>query len=226
MTAPFNPVARPYYRHETAEVDGESEANDFCDPKIGRGTKIWHHAHVMRGAQVGPHSVLGQNSYIAATAIVGEGCRLQNNVNVYDGVRLGNYVFCGPQMTFTNLSTPLPRAAISRRDSYQNTIVGDHASFGAASVVICGTQIGEGAFIAAGAVVTRDVPAFTIVAGCPARPLGWACLCGARLNFTGKNSNSYRCEAEVPPHIGHPGGCCGRVFTRDKEGLVALENRT
>ncbi len=176
---------KPYFAHPTAILDGETEANGYCDPNIGEGTRIWHHAHVMAGARIGPRCILGQNVFVGATAILGEGCKVQNNVNLYDGVVLEDFVFCGPSMTFTNLSSPLPRAAIPRRHAYQKTVVRRHASIGAGAVIVCGHELGEACFVAAGAVVVRDVPAHALVAGVPARIVGWVCRCGARLRFDG-----------------------------------------
>lgn len=174
---------KPYRAHPTAVVDGETEANGFADPNIGAGTRIWHHAHVMAGARLGESCNLGQNVFIAATAILGRNCKLQNNVNVYDGVVLEDDVFCGPSMTFTNLSSPLPRSAIPRHQAYQRTVVRRHASIGAGAVIVCGHELGEACFVAAGAVVVRDVPAYALVAGNPARIKGWVCRCGGRLRF-------------------------------------------
>ncbi len=134
---------KPYFAHPTAILDGETEANGYCDPNIGEGTRIWHHAHVMAGARIGPRCILGQNVFVGATAILGEGCKVQNNVNLYDGVVLEDFVFCGPSMTFTNLSSPLPRAAIPRRHAYQKTVVRRHASIGAGAVIVCGHELGE-----------------------------------------------------------------------------------
>ncbi len=176
---------KAYFAHPTAILDGETEANGYCDPNIGEGTRIWHHAHVMAGARIGPRCNLGQNVFVGATAVLGEGCKVQNNVNLYDGVVLEDFVFCGPSMTFTNLSSPLPRAAIPRHHAYQKTVVRRHASIGAGAVIVCGHELGEACFVAAGAVVVRDVPAHALVAGVPARIVGWVCRCGARLRFDG-----------------------------------------
>jgi UDP-2-acetamido-3-amino-2,3-dideoxy-glucuronate N-acetyltransferase len=176
--------AKPYFAHGTAILDGETEANGRCDPNIGPGTHIWHHAHVMAGARLGAGCNLGQNVFVGADVVMGIGCKLQNNVNVYDGVVMEDHVFCGPSMTFTNLSSPLPRAAIARRGSYQRTIVRKDASIGAGAVIVCGHELGEACFVAAGAVVVRDVPPFALVAGNPARVIGWVCRCGGRLHFT------------------------------------------
>ncbi len=180
--------AKPYFAHPTATVDGETDANGRCDPNIGAGTRIWHHAHVMAGARLGEGCNLGQNVFVGADVVMGRGCKLQNNVNVYDGVELEDHVFCGPSMTFTNLSSPLPRAAIARREAYQRTVVRRDASIGAGAVIVCGHELGEACFVAAGAVVVRDVPPFALVAGNPGKVIGWVCRCGGRLRFTGDHA--------------------------------------
>ncbi len=184
----MNMSAKPYFAHATAIVDGETDANGRCDSNIGTGTRIWHHAHVMAGARIGDGCILGQNVFVAADVVMGSGCKLQNNVNVYDGVSMEDHVFCGPSMTFTNLSSPLPRAAIARREAYQRTVVRRDASIGAGAVIVCGHELGEACFVAAGAVVVRDVPSFALVAGNPARTIGWVCRCGGRLRFEGNEA--------------------------------------
>lgn len=148
---------------------------------VGEGTRIWHNVHIRTGARVGAECNIGRNVYIGRDVNVGRGCKIQNNVNVYEGVTLEDYVFCGPSMTFTNLSLPLPRAAISRLDKLQVTKVGRGATIGAGAVIICGHSIGEFSVVAAGAVVTRSVSAYRLVVGNPARPIGWVCRCGTRL---------------------------------------------
>lgn len=184
-------IKRPYMAHESAVIDGENDLNGYIDPQIGAGTKIWHFCHVSAGAKIGSNCVLGQNVFVASTAVIGNGCKIQNNVSVYDGVELEDHVFCGPSMVFTNLSNPLPRAAISRRQLFAKTVVRRHASIGAGAVIICGHELGESCFVAAGSVVTKDVPAYALVAGNPARLMGWVCQCGARLSF---QSNTAKCE--------------------------------
>jgi len=198
---------KPYFAHPTAVIDGETPDNGFVDPNIGAGTKIWHHAHVSKGARLGPGCNLGQNVYVGGAVVLGRGCKIQNNVNLYDGVLLGDFVFCGPSMTFTNLSSPLPRSAIPRHQSYQPTRVGRHASIGANATIVCGHTLGEACFVAAGAVVTRDVPAYALVAGNPARRMGWVCQCGARLTFDGDDA---ACDA-VYDLDGRP-VTCGRRY--------------
>jgi UDP-2-acetamido-3-amino-2,3-dideoxy-glucuronate N-acetyltransferase len=195
---------KPYFAHESAFIDGETAENGFVDSAIGPGTKIWHNCHVTKGARIGPRCNLGQNVYVGGTAVLGECCKIQNNVNIYDGVVLEDFVFCGPSMTFTNLSSPLPRSAIVRHGQYQQTIVRRHASIGAGAVIVCGHELGEACFVAAGAVVVRDVPAYALVAGNPARQIGWVCQCGARLTF---DSDVAICGAEIVDGVP-----CGREY--------------
>lgn len=160
-----------YWAHPSTVIDGPA--------RIGPGTKIWHFCHVMRGARVGAGCVLGQNVFVAAGAVVGERCRIQNNVSLYDGVTLANDVFVGPSAVFTNVLTP--RAAVSRKHAFVPTSVGRGASIGANATIVCGTTVGAHALVAAGAVVTRDVAPHALVAGVPARRLGWVCRCGVPL---------------------------------------------
>jgi UDP-2-acetamido-3-amino-2,3-dideoxy-glucuronate N-acetyltransferase len=157
-----------YWAHPTAVVDRPAA--------IGAGTKIWHFSHVMAGARIGARCVLGQNVFVGARAVVGDGCRIQNNVSVYDGVTLGDGVFVGPSAVFTNVRTP--RAFIDRKAELVATHVGRGATIGANATVVCGSRIGEYAFVAAGAVVTGDVASHALVAGVPARRVGWICPCG------------------------------------------------
>jgi UDP-2-acetamido-3-amino-2,3-dideoxy-glucuronate N-acetyltransferase len=147
--------------------------------QIGDGTKIWHWSHVSGGARIGRDCSLGQNVFVAGRVVVGNNVRVQNNVSIYDGVTLEDDVFCGPSMVFTNVINP--RAHVPRKDEYRSTRVGRGASIGANATVVCGHDIGPYAMIAAGAVVTRDVAAYGLVAGVPARRIGWMCWCGLRL---------------------------------------------
>ncbi|MFW5966684.1 MAG: acyltransferase [Persicimonas sp.] len=158
--------------HETAVVDEGAE--------IGEGTKVWHFCHVCAGAQIGKGCTLGQNVYVAGGAVVGDGVKIQNNVSIYDGVELADDVFVGPSAVFTNVVTP--RAHVSRRDEFVSTRVERGATIGANATVVCGVTIGAYAFIGAGAVVTDDVAPHRLVVGNPARPTGWMCRCGERLD--------------------------------------------
>jgi UDP-2-acetamido-3-amino-2,3-dideoxy-glucuronate N-acetyltransferase len=160
-----------YQAHDTARVDPGAE--------IGAGTRIWHFTHVMAGARIGRDCMLAQNVFVAAGVVVGHGVKIQNNVSLYDGVTLEDGVFCGPSTVFTNVVTP--RSHVSRRHAFAATVVRQGATLGANSTVLCGLEIGRYAFVGAGAVVTRDVPAYALVVGNPARHVGWACACGERL---------------------------------------------
>lgn len=160
-----------YWAHPTAVVDQPAQ--------IGDGTKIWHFCHVMAGARVGARCVLGQNVFVAARAVIGDGCKIQNNVSLYDDVVLEDDVFVAPSAVFTNVVNP--RAFVERKHEYRPTIVARGASVGANATVVCGHRIGEYAFVGAGAVVTKDVPAYALIAGVPGRRLGWMCRCGVRL---------------------------------------------
>jgi UDP-2-acetamido-3-amino-2,3-dideoxy-glucuronate N-acetyltransferase len=201
---------KPYFAHPSAFIDGEDVDNGHVDPRIGSGTRIWHGAHIMKGARLGPACNLGQNVFVGATAVLGRGCKVQNNVNIYDGVIMEDFVFCGPSMTFTNLSKPLPRSAIARRGEYQTTIVRRNASIGAGAVIVCGHELGESCFVAAGAVVVRDVPAYSLVAGNPAKHIGWVCQCGGRLSF---DTDTTTCEE--PYLLDGLEVTCGRKYERD-----------
>ncbi|MGB9885730.1 MAG: acyltransferase [Moorellales bacterium] len=164
-----------YFVHESAYVDPGA--------RVGRGTKIWHFCHVMEGAEIGEDCTLGQNVFVARGVRIGNHVKIQNNVSVYEGVTLEDYVFCGPSCVFTNVKTPRSAFPRNRSQDYLPTRVKYGASIGANATVVCGVTIGEWAFVAAGAVVTKDVPAYALVAGVPARVVGWACRCGVRLAF-------------------------------------------
>ena len=161
-----------YFAHATAVIDDDVE--------VGAGTKIWHFAHVCRSASIGNDCTLGQNVYVGPGVVIGKGVKIQNNVSVYEGVTLEDYVFCGPSMVFTNVMRP--RSAFpTGADQYAETRVGMGATMGANCTIVCGCDVGEWSFVAAGAVVTKDVPAFALVAGVPARQVGWVSRAGQRL---------------------------------------------
>lgn len=157
--------------HESAYVDEPCE--------IGSGTRVWHFAHILPGTRIGRNCSLGQNVMVGPDVTIGDRCKIQNNVSIYKGVTLEDGVFCGPSCVFTNVNNP--RAEVERKEEFRATLVGRGASIGANATIVCGHTIGEYAFIAAGAVVTRDVPAFALMAGVPARRIGWMSHDGERL---------------------------------------------
>jgi len=178
-----------YFVHESAYVDPGA--------KVGPGTKIWHFSHVMGGAEIGANCSLGQNVFVANGVRIGNNVKIQNNVSVYEGVVLEDYVFCGPSCVFTNVRTPRSAFPRNRPEDYVPTVVKHGASIGANATIVCGVTVGEWAFIAAGAVVTKDVPPYALVAGVPAKIIGWACKCGLPLRDA---TPEKRC------------GGCGRVY--------------
>ena len=179
--------------HESSYVDDGAH--------IGAGTKIWHFCHVMPGAVIGERCNLGQNVVVMSGTRMGANCRIQNNVSIYEGVELEDDVFCGPSMVFTNVINP--RSHVSRKHEYRRTLVRRGATIGANATIICGVTLGEYSFVAAGAVVTKDVPAYALVAGVPGRRIGWMCQCGNRLPDEGTG----RCAS------------CGRSYERRRDGI-------
>ena len=167
---------KDFYAHETAIVD------EGCI--IGCGTKIWHFSHIMAKCIIGEKCNIGQNVVISPEVVLGKNVKVQNNVSIYNGVVCDDDVFLGPSMVFTNVINP--RSAINRRDQYAKTHVGKGASIGANATIVCGHDIGEYAFIGAGAVVTKNVSAFALVVGNPAKQIGWVGEYGHRLNFNDK----------------------------------------
>ena len=164
-----------YFAHETACIDQGAQ--------IGEGSKIWHFSHVMPKAKIGKNCSLGQNVYVANNVVIGDGCKIQNNVSLYEGVILEDFVFCGPSMVFTNIKTPRCEYPRNTSDDYTTTVIKRGASIGANATIVCGVTLNEYAFVAAGAVVTKDVPAYGIVAGVPAKLTGWMSAYGDVLNF-------------------------------------------
>jgi UDP-2-acetamido-3-amino-2,3-dideoxy-glucuronate N-acetyltransferase len=162
-----------YTVHPTAIVDDGA--------RIGAGTRIWHWTHISAGARIGEGCSLGQNVYVSNHVVIGNGCKIQNNVSIYDNVTLEDHVFCGPSMVFTNVYNP--RAEIVRKEEYRDTLIRRGATLGANCTVVCGTTVGRYAFVAAGAVVRRDVPDFALIAGVPGRQIGWISRHGERLNL-------------------------------------------
>ncbi|MEQ8707131.1 MAG: acyltransferase [Phaeodactylibacter sp.] len=164
---------KDYYVHSSAWIDDGAQ--------IGKGTKVWHFCHLMPGAIIGEGCSLGQNVFVASGVQVGNRVKIQNNVSLYEGVICEDEVFLGPSMVFTNVINP--RSAVERKSEYRQTLIRRGASIGANATLLCGHTIGEYAFVAAGAVVTRDVPAYALVAGVPARQIGWMSAQGERLHF-------------------------------------------
>ncbi len=164
---------KDYFSHDTAVID------DAC--VIGKGTAIWHFTHIMSGCQIGMNCNLGQNVVVSPDVVLGNNVKVQNNVSIYTGVICEDDVFLGPSMVFTNVTNP--RSAVNRRGKYEQTLVKKGATVGANSTIVCGVTLGQYCFIGAGAVVTRDVPAYALVVGNPARQTGWMSEYGHRLQF-------------------------------------------
>lgn len=162
--------------HESAYVDDGAT--------LGAGTRVWHFAHVMPGAVIGERCSLGQNVFVANNVRIGDNVKIQNNVSVYEGVTLEDHVFCGPSMVFTNVRTPRSEFPRNTSGDYAPTLVKRGASIGANATIVCGVTLHESAFVAAGAVVTKDVPAYAMVAGVPARIVGWMSAYGDALDFS------------------------------------------
>ena len=168
---PSRPECRDFWAHDTSVIDDKVH--------IGRKTKIWHFSHILSGSVIGDQCNIGQNVVIGPDVSIGRQCKIQNNVSVYKGVTLEDGVFCGPSMVFTNIYNP--RAEIRKMDQIRTTLVRYGATLGANSTIVCGVTIGRHAFVAAGAVVNRNVPDHALVAGNPAKRIGWVCACGERL---------------------------------------------
>ena len=184
-----------YMAHATAQVD--------ADVEIGKGSKIWHFSHILGGSRIGQNCNIGQNVVIGPDVVIGNGCKVQNNVSLYKGVTLEDSVFCGPSMVFTNVFNP--RSEIPRMDELRPTLVRKGATIGANSTIICGHTLGEYCLIGAGAVVTKDVPAYALMVGNPAKQTGWVCRCGNKLD----DSVNGRCICKS----------CGAKYTEDNEVL-------
>lgn len=176
-----------YTVHPSAIVDEGAQ--------IGEGTRVWHFVHVSPKARIGARCSLGQNVYVGNDVVIGDNVKVQNNVSVYDAVTLEDDVFCGPSMVFTNVYNP--RSAVERKNEYRRTLVKKGATLGANCTIVCGTTVGEYAFVGAGAVVNRDVPAFALMVGVPARQLGWMSRFGERLALPLRGEGETTC-----PHTG------------------------
>lgn len=189
--------------HESSYVDD--------NVKIGQGTKIWYFCHIQSGAVIGRKCSIGQNVNIGNNVIIGDHVKIQNNVSIYEGVELEDYVFCGPSMVFTNILNPRSEFPQRGTEFYRKTLVKKSASLGANSTIVCGTVIGQYAFVGAGALVTKDVPDFALFLGNPARLAGWMCKCATKLALS------------TDPHSEEISSCqkCGRKF--QKKGILIEE---
>jgi UDP-2-acetamido-3-amino-2,3-dideoxy-glucuronate N-acetyltransferase len=183
--------------HPTAIVDTGAH--------IGDGTRIWHWVHVCSGARIGSNCSLGQNVFVGNRVVIGNDVRVQNNVSVYDGVTLEDGVFCGPSMVFTNVINP--RAEVQRKDEFKPTLVKRGATLGANSTIVCGVTVGSYAFVGAGAVVTRNVPAYALVIGTPARLSGWMSRSGEKLPLPVEGSGTATCPRTGERYRLHAGAC-------------------
>jgi UDP-2-acetamido-3-amino-2,3-dideoxy-glucuronate N-acetyltransferase len=191
-----------YTKHETAIVDAGA--------LIGAGTRVWHWVHVCGGAVIGEKCSLGQNVFVGNKVVIGNNVKIQNNISVYDNVTLEDDVFCGPGMVFTNVYNP--RSAVTRKDEYRDTIVKRGATLGANCTVVCGVTIGEYAFVGAGSVINKDVTAFALMVGVPAKQIGWMSRFGERIQLPLTGSGNYIC-----PYTGD-----GYVLT---DGVMCLQSK-
>ncbi len=171
--------------HLTTEMTTQIHPTAIVDEgaQIGDGSRVWHWTHICSGARIGERCSFGQGVLVSNDVVIGNNVKVQNNVSIYDAVRLEDDVFCGPSMVFTNVYNP--RSAITRKNEYRQTIVKRGATLGANCTIVCGCTIGENAFVGAGAVVNRDVPAFALMLGVPAKQRGWMCRCGNQLKGKG-----------------------------------------
>lgn len=184
-----------FFVHESSYIDD--------DVQVGEGTKIWHFCHIQKGAKIGNKCSLGQNVNVANNVIIGNGVKIQNNVSIYEGVELEDYVFCGPSMVFTNDLTPRSKYP-KGTEGYKRTLVKYGATIGANATIVCGNTIGDWSMIAAGAVVTKDVPAYALMVGVPAKQIGWVCECGNPLK------DNYKCSK------------CNRKYTVENSKLKEI----
>ncbi len=173
--------------------------------RVGDGSRIWHFVHVCSGARIGRNVSLGQNVFVGHKVVIGDNCKIQNNVSVYDNVTLEEGVFCGPSMVFTNVYNP--RSLIERKSEYRDTLVRRGATLGANSTIVCGVTIHEFAFIGAGAVVNKDVPAYALMVGVPARQIGWMSEYGEQIPLPLEGNGEYDC-----PHSGQKYRLDGRIL--------------
>jgi UDP-2-acetamido-3-amino-2,3-dideoxy-glucuronate N-acetyltransferase len=180
-----------FFAHETAIIDEGAT--------IGEGSRVWHWVHICSGAKIGSGCSFGQNVFVGNKVVIGNNVKVQNNVSVYDNVTLEDDVFCGPSMVFTNVYNP--RSAINRKDGYLDTYVKKGVTFGANCTIVCGTTIGEGAFIGAGAVVNHDVPDYALMVGVPARQIGWMSAFGEQLDLPLTGNKKVTCSQTGDEYI-------------------------
>lgn len=185
--------------HPTAIVDPGAQ--------IGEGTRIWHWVHISGGARIGAHCSFGQNVFVGNDVVIGDNVKVQNNVSIYDAVTLEDDVFCGPSMVFTNVYNP--RSAVTRKGEYRKTLVKKGATLGANCTIVCGTTIGEYAFIGAGAVINKDVPDYALMVGVPARQIGWMSEHGEQIPLPLSGSGEYVC-----PHTAQRYRLAGKILER------------
>jgi len=189
----------PVKIHPSAIVDEGAQ--------IGEGSRVWHFVHVCGGARVGQNVSMGQNVFIGNKVTIGDNCKIQNNVSVYDNVHLEEGVFCGPSMVFTNVYNP--RSLIERKDEYRDTLVKKGATLGANCTIVCGVTVGEYAFVGAGAVINKDVPAYALMVGVPARQIGWMSEFGEQLDLPVEGEGETTC-----PHTGSRYGLKGNQLVK------------
>lgn len=188
-----------YFKHESAIVDDGAQ--------IGADSRVWHFVHVCPGAVIGKGVSLGQNVFVGNKVTIGDKCKIQNNVSVYDNVHLEEGVFCGPSMVFTNVYNP--RSLIERKDEYKDTLVKKGATLGANCTIVCGITIGEFAFVGAGAVVNKDVPAYALMVGVPAKQIGWMSEYGEQLELPLEGEGKALCS-----HSGQQYTLTGSVLSK------------
>ena len=186
-----------YTQHPSAIVDEGAE--------IGDESRIWHFVHICGGARIGRQVSLGQGVFVGNQVVIGDRCKIQNYVSVYDAVTLEDDVFCGPSMVFTNVNNP--RAAVVRKDEYRRTLVKRGATLGANCTIVCGVTVGEYAFVGAGALVNRDVPAFALMLGVPARQKGWMSRFGERLDLPLTGNSEATCQNTAERYVLRDGVC-------------------
>lgn len=189
----------PYFQHPSAIVDDGAQ--------IGEDSRVWHFVHVCSGARIGRGVSLGQNVFVGNEVVIGDHCKVQNNVSVYDNVTLEEGVFCGPSMVFTNVYNP--RSLIERKDQYRDTLVKKGATLGANCTIVCGVTIGEYSFVGAGAVINKNVPAFALMVGVPARQIGWMSEFGEQLGLPLEGEGEVKCPKSEARYV-----LSGKVLTK------------